>query len=920
VSAPAAPEHPPQIGRFTVLGTLGRGGMGVVYTAYDPELDRKVALKLVHLAGPGDQLELARARLLHEAQTMARLSHPAVVAVYEAGAVDDQVYLAMEYVKGETLRAWARTPRPWREVLAAYAQAGAGLAAAHRAGVVHRDFKPDNVLVDPQGRVRVVDFGLAATEGEAPALQPVSALSTSRGLAGSINARLAAGLQELSPGPHSTWHRTGGQIVGTPAYMAPEQFMGGAADARADQFGFCAALYEALHGERPVPGNTLGELRQNLFQGVRHQPPPGSPVPPWLRRILLRGLDLDPEQRFPDMDALLAALARDPGQARRRALLAAAAVLALVAALAAGYASRRLQEDRERAARDAAAARCAAAGPALVADAWDDDRRAAVERALLAAGTAWAADTAARVRARLDAHAAELRDMAETTCTSAQVRGDLAPAAFERRMVCLRRQRAELEALTAALAAADAKVAERAVQAVVALPPPSRCAEARADDRHDDALEALRLRLARARSQAGAGRYADAGAEARAVAEAAAALGDPGLHAEALLRRGAFEEAAGEFKAAEATLTAAYFAAEQAARDDLRAEAAPLLAGIVGIRLARVAEGQTWLRHGEAVAERTGLAGELRARLRTVESGLSRVQGRLGDAGEQAAEALALARRAFGDDDPRVATPTMNLGTHFLDRADHPRAERHYRRALEILEQSLGPQHPDLAGPLNNLGNALEKQGRFVEAEQALSRALAIREASVGDRHPGVAISRTNLGVLAHRQGDPARAEGHFRRAAAIFEAVLGPDHPNLGSALGGLGRALVAQGRLAEARPLHLRAREILEKSLGPGHALLAYPLVDLAELDLAADDPAAAVAPATRALELRSAGDARPEERAAAQLALSRALWRSGQDRPRAVRLADEAAAALGAAGPGFRPELDEAVTWRRSLRDPR
>ena len=158
---PPAPEAPQQIGRFMVLSTLGRGGMGVVYTAYDPELDRKVALKLVHLRGDAEHLALARERLLHEAQTVAQLSHPNVVAVYEVGSVDDQVFLAMEYVRGDSLRVWLQTPRPWRELLAVFLQAGAGLDAAHKAGIVHRDFKPDNALVDREGRVRVVDFGLA---------------------------------------------------------------------------------------------------------------------------------------------------------------------------------------------------------------------------------------------------------------------------------------------------------------------------------------------------------------------------------------------------------------------------------------------------------------------------------------------------------------------------------------------------------------------------------------------------------------------------------------------------------------------------------------------------------------------------------------------------------------------------------------
>ena len=924
---PPAPEAPQQIGRFMVLSTLGRGGMGVVYTAYDPELDRKVALKLVHLRGDAEHLALARERLLHEAQTMAQLSHPNVVAVYEVGSVDDQVFLAMEYVRGDSLRVWLQTPRPWRELLAVFLQAGAGLDAAHKAGIVHRDFKPDNALVDREGRVRVVDFGLAE-QREVLNLRD-SSVSRSTGSAGaappdtaaSVNMRLAAGLQELSPGTLSSMHRTGGRLVGTPAYMAPEQHLGGVADARADQFSFCAALYEALYGERPFPGATLGELRMSLIAGRMHTPPPRSPVPPWLRKILVRGLATDPERRWPDMRALLAALAHDPRVALRRRLLAAGVGLTVVAALVAGYVSRQLQEDQQAAALAARRSNCEAAG-ALLGEAWDPARSAAAEQALLATGLPYAADTWARARARLDAAAQDWKDMSVETCLSAQVHGTLAPAAFERRMACLLRQRAELDGLTLALATADARVAERAVQASAALPRASACADADAQQDLQDPtargeIEALRQSLARANAQLTAGRYADAAAAATRVAEAARTRGEPGLTAEALHRVGMCDEGSGDFKRAEATLTDAYFLAEQAARDPLRAEIATSLAIVVGVRLARASEGLAWLRHARAIVDRVGQGREARSGLLAAESNLRRALGDFAAAGELAAEALALLEQLHGPDDVRVARAHTNLGTSLFDRGDYPRAEQQYRRALTLFEQNLGPVHPDLGPPLNNLAAVAEKQGRSADAEQAYARAIAIREASFGERHPGVGVSLTNLGELYARTGQPARAEVSFRRAAEIFAAVLGPDHPNLASALGGLGRALVAQGRLDEARPIHLRAQAILERALGPDHSFAAFPQVDLATLELAADDPVAAIAPATRALALRAEG--KPEERAEAALALSRALWRSGRDKPRARSLAVQAEADYAAAGPGFVRELTAASTWRRGL-DPR
>jgi tetratricopeptide (TPR) repeat protein len=511
--------------------------------------------------------------------------------------------------------------------------------------------------------------------------------------------------------------------------------------------------------------------------------------------------------------------------------------------------------------------------------------------------------------------------MSVETCLSAQVHGTLAPAAFERRMACLQRQRAELDALTQTLADADAKVAERAVAASVTLPRPEQCGEVEArgdDDSADPArrgeVEALRQELARATAQATAGRYADALTATRRISEAARALGERGLEAEALQRQGTSQELSGDFKGAETTLADAYFLAEAAGRDVLRAEIATTLAGVVGFRLARVAEGLGWLRHARAIGDRLAIGAQAQASLLSVESGLRRTEGDLERAGELCAEALALLEQLHGQDDVRVARAQLNLGTNHFDRGDYPRAEQRYRRALEIFEQVLGPSHPDLAGPLNNLASTAEKQGRAVDAERAYARAIAIREAAFGERHPGVGISLTNLGELHARVGEPARAEVSFRRAAQIFETALGPDHPNLASALGGLGRALVAQDRLDEARPLHLRAQQILERALGPDHAFSAFPQVDLAALELAAGRPAAAIAPATRALELR--GAAKPEERAEAALTLSRALWHAGRDRPRAITLAAQADADYHAAGPGFAREQARAGEWQRSL----
>jgi serine/threonine protein kinase len=293
-----------QIGRFTVLGLVGRGELGEVYAAYDPELDRRVALKvLVHA---DDRSGLARLR--REAMAMARLSHPNVARVFDVGSIDSRLFIAMEFIRGQTLRAWlAEQPRTWRDVREVFLAAGHGLAAAHREGIIHRDFKPDNVLIDEEGRARVVDFGLAIPTDE--------------------SVRTADQAERTAtPEPDLV-------IGGTPAYMAPEQHIGCPPDARADQYSFCVALFEALYGRRPFVGRTWQTLSPQVLRGSLETLAGARRVPPHLRRVVLRGLSSLPGRRYPDMDVLLAELAHEPRPSRApRHLLLGAVTLGLTAA------------------------------------------------------------------------------------------------------------------------------------------------------------------------------------------------------------------------------------------------------------------------------------------------------------------------------------------------------------------------------------------------------------------------------------------------------------------------------------------------------------------------------------------------------------------------------------------------------------
>jgi serine/threonine protein kinase len=280
------------VGRYVIQEPIGEGGMGTVYVARDPELERWVALKVLRPElFEGEAGRDGRNRLVREAHAMARINHPNVVAIYDAGVHGEQVFLATELVEGPNLWTWLRSPRDWREVLGIFLKAGRGLAAAHAAGLVHRDFKPENVLLGKRGDVKVGDLGLAQAVGTEAAPPPPTSLPSAPPSA-PIN----------NTGDLPLWPLTQpGRIMGTPGYMAPEQLLGRAGDARTDEFSFCVALFQALYGARPF-ALPLKPQENNPIA----EPPKGTSVPFWLRKILLRGFSMDPEDRYPTIAALLA--------------------------------------------------------------------------------------------------------------------------------------------------------------------------------------------------------------------------------------------------------------------------------------------------------------------------------------------------------------------------------------------------------------------------------------------------------------------------------------------------------------------------------------------------------------------------------------------------------------------------------------
>ena len=912
--------HGRLFGRYSLLRQLGRGGMGTVYSAYDEELGRKVAIKLLR-HDPRETDAGAGARLLGEAQALARLSHPNVVQIYDVGEVGGQVFLAMEYVQGQTLREFQRAAqRSWREVIALYRQAGEGLAAAHQAGLVHRDFKPDNAIVGEDGRVRVLDFGLAARR-EAPSADAESIVASAR----------------------ST-----GSLVGTPAYMSPEQHLRLAADARSDQFSFCVALYEALHGERPFRGKTVGELAQAALAGTIAPPPVGRRIPGWLRQAVIRGLAASPDERHPSMRALLVAL--DPDRRRRRALAVAAALLAIVAALAIAWGL-----------RARAATICSGADDHL-RGVWDDERAAAVAAGLRATGLPYAEDVWSRVRERLDADTQAWTAMYTEACEATALRRVQSAELLDRRMECLRDHLGTTRALVERLADADREIAERAIQAVAGLPPLAACADAGTllagvrppADEHRAAVDALRARLNTLHADELAGRFGAAD-EAAAVAHEAEAIGYRPLVAEAYLQRGRLAAGRGDFADAEAQLGEAFWIADAAGDDRVRAEAAIALVEVVGAHLGRPPQGRVWGRHAEAILLRRGDAGtpllathhrnlgallQIEGDLDGAEEHLGRaldLDRRLGAdrpeiardlkllgnvayrrglyvrAGEDWAAALDLAERVLGPNHPEIAPLVSNLGESLRVQGDLGAAERHFRRALAIWEAALGDSSPKLAGALGGLGAVAYDRGDYAESGAWYRRLLAVIEGGAGEDHPTAATARTNLCEVELLAGAVDRAEEECRRAIAILERTLGPSHDALGDPLTNLAGVLVARGDFDGAAASLDRVMALWEGGHGPDFAELAKPLGARGHLELARARPAAAIAPLERALALRQRTGASAAELALLRHDLADALWAEGSARARARQLGADARDALaGADAPAARRARQKLDAW--------
>ena len=858
------------IDRFVIRGRLGAGGMGVVYAAHDPELDRMVALKLLR----NDATE-ARARLTREAQALARVAHPNVCAIYDIGSAGDRAFIAMEMIEGETLAAWLRARRrPLREVLDRFIDAGRGLVAAHAAGVLHRDFKPDNVLCGRDGRIRVTDFGLASWQaGEAPGEpRAVARAGSDSGASPSASAP-----RDLT--------RTGA-VVGTPLYMSPEQHAGGAVDAASDQFSFCVALWEAVYGTRPFLGRTYEQLRDAVQRGAPE--PPAGDGPRWLARILRRGLEVAPERRFPSMAALVAALERGRARPRRLALGAAVGGLAAVAIGAAVTAA---------VGATAADALCTG-GRARLSGIWDGARRGRVEAAFRAAGPTGVA-LWPRIAGELDGYGAELATMVEDNCRATRVRGTQPDDVMQLRSLCLDQRASGLRALVDQLETADVAAIERTLSSIERLPPVASCANATALTAPDrpprDPAAAARIaavqdQLARGRALSAVGREPEAAAALRAAVGAADAAGYRPLMAEARIALGEVQLNLFASREAEATLHEAIRHAE-AGHDGLgKSQAAVLLVDALAYS-GKEAEAEQWA--GYAAAALEGIGGD-----DALAADLDEIVGRYGE-GDAAVAALGRARdrriRLYGESSLEVGKTLSLQALAYARDGKLDDAEALRKRAAAVFAGIPGIDEPRAGAELLGKSTTAMMAGRFDEAAALSQQFIDVLGSLRGAAEPAVALAEINLSFAYVGGGHYREALDADRRAIAILDAN-GDRSSLLAQALTEAGLNAVELGQARDAIAYLERALSIAEPLARSDDPMLSLALTGLGRARLAAGDAAGALGPLERALAWRLAhADVPAIQLGSTQFALAQAIWQSRGDRARARALAADAVASM-------------------------
>ena len=855
-----------QIGRFIIVRLLGAGGMGAVYEARDPELDRSVALKLLPNNVRSQHL---RQRLVREAQALAQLQHPNVVGVHEVGIADGRVFIVMELVDGVTLDDHLKQgSHDWREIIALFVQAGRGLAAAHTKGIVHRDFKPGNVLVDRERRVRVSDFGLARLTGpEDCTISPDDPLTNADTADLQADDPAAGGARRtrISPGIASQPLTDTGALVGTPRYMAPEQYRGERADARSDQFSFCVALWVALFGQHPfAAGDQLGGLAATV-PGAQPRTPPRGRAPRWLVQLVLRGLRVEQAGRHPSMAALVSALTTIPLRRRRLAIAASAvavagATIAVAVALSVAVGG------------SAPLSETCVGGPSLITAAWPD-RAAAVQR--LATLGPYGPDATQRVAAQLDTYAARWAAGHRDACLSHR-RGLQSDDLLDRRMACLDRGRGAFTALAGVVSSADRATLPGTVVAayglpnvddcrdtvalLAAVPPPLPAKAARAAEIHTI--------LDRTQVLGDAGRYEEADRVGGEAVSAARALDYPPLLARALLVHGRSMRLLSRDRAGEILPEAARLAIELG-DDAMTIEAWSRAASARGTGSGTTTDALDGLDLVAGMVRRPGTPPFARALFYANVGYVDAAHGRRERARAWFDKAHAESLRVKGPAEIELVA----LGRYIGRITDDPTLrDAVFRETEQSLERRLGPDHPevlltrgtrtlwerDLAAAAALSRPNCDRMQRVHQIPHDIQRCwleLAFVADELGNHQEAVAaidaaaITTVAMSQNARAAGYRALWRGEAKRAAAIFAEASANSAPGddkgwwqfleRGENELGLGRSQRAAGDLRGARTaleraiadldhvMSVQSFAAIERRRVRAHAELAYVLV---------------------------------------------------------------------------------------------
>lgn len=700
----------------------------------------------------------------------------------------------MEYLAGQTLGDWQHK-KTWREIVAVYRQAGAGLAAAHACGLVHRDFKPENALVTSEGRVVVLDFGLARPSSrteqiERPMDPTHDALST-----------------EL----------TSGRLVGTPAYMSPEQFMWEEADAQSDQFAYCVSLYEALYGERPFAGDTLQTLRQAVLLGELRAPPSDTKVPSWIRQIVVRGLATTREQRWPALQDLLTALANDPWR-KRLAWTSGLVVLAIILSV---WGVRSWQQIRYE-------ANCRQAGQ-QVYEHWSSEVGERISAAFTASTIAYAPSTSQKLLPRIDGWATTWQTTRADTCIANR---ETSVDHRQRTDTCLGDALEEFATLLDTYEHPTDRVIRIAIQTVVRLPDPARCADPDYLRLHpllpdDPTLRASVLDLKKLHRQFLAehelGHRERSAAIAQQLLDRAQALAWQPTIETAMFTVADTHITAGNYELAAERFADVFYSAGAAGRDLTALSAARRLAGVNRVN-AQLQQGLIWAKTAAMLRTRVGI-------------------------GEHTIEAAEI---------------DFTTGQIYRDLDQLDRSLALFERALDTFRTQLDADHPRLRSVYLELGNVEFLREHFAEAKELYARAREVSEAAFGRDHPHVAQSLGSLGNVALKTGDLQTAVTLMERARELFESSYGKNNDTVITCLLNLGEIHVELGQLDAAADVLGTAHERILASRGRGHPDIGDILVSLAQIDLKQGSAADAVPRYTTAIDIFQAVPGRSRESA--------------------------------------------------------